>query len=659
MKFLTSWVGEFVDLGRVENLKDLLARGGIETVGIEKVDGDELYEVEIYANRPDLLSHFGIAREIAVLAGLGLKKREFARHEGEEKFPIRIASDRCDRYCGLVMRDVAVKSSPEWMQKRLRAMGLAPISNVVDATNYLLFEMNHPLHAFDLDRLSGGVNVRMARGGESIALLDGTTKKLTDDDLVIADESRAIALAGVMGGSESAVAPTTRNLLLEAAWFAPASVRRTAKRHAAATDSSYRFERGSDPMILPSALARLAELIVETAGGRIDGGIIDVVRAERAPKPVRFRRESIKRVLGHEVEHAAMILESLGANVTGEMVTPPTWRPDLTREIDLVEEVVRISGYEGLGSSLPLLPEPTLDFSTLVDDARAFREFRELVGRILSQHGLDRSVTFSFAPPAEGEVVISNPINEEESVMRATLVPSLLRLGQLRRDRASATSVRVYEIEKVFSAGPSETYAAAIYISGEAEPRRYDGRAADMTTLDHAIGVLRELARQTRVTVTLADDLAPGEFHGKCFEDSAAILVNGRECGRIGSVKDGFAFELDLVKAFAEAPRTAPAYRALPKFPGSSKDMAFWVPAEVPVGSLLEAARAAGVTILERVEIFDIFSKKGDARKSVALRAGFRASDRTLTDEEISGAFHTIIGEIVKNCGAVLRDGTN
>lgn len=631
MKILRSWLEDFIDLGtlrEIDALKALLARGGIEMVSWENPD-DPVFEIEIYANRPDLLSHYGLAREIGVLAGLPLKKPKFTEGARGEVFPISIESDRCDRYCGLVMRGVIVKPSPDWMQERLRAMGLNPISNIVDATNYVLFEFNHPLHAFDLDRLKERVVVREAKHGEKISLLDGSEKKLTPDDLVVADASRPVALAGVMGGIATAVGPETKDLLLEAAWFLPSSVRRSAKRHGSPTDSSYRFERGADREILPLALSRLSALILKTAGGKIDGGLIDVRRRDAERKNITFRRTSVRRMLGHDVENSEEILTALGATVSGENVTPPSWRFDLSREIDLVEEVARISGYDALGSTLPGLPSPTKDFNWLVSDAARFREMRAKIAGFFTGQGFDQCVTFSFCPPDQGSIKISNPINAEESSLRASLLPSLLRVAQARRDKAGATSICIFEIDKVFFDGPREGYSAAAVLMGNIEERRYDGRPADPASIHHALGLLHGLARLLR--------------------------VDPKRCGTVVAVEGGFGIELDLLEIFKVWPAHPPQYASLPRFPASTKDLAFWVSGDLAVGNVISAAKSVSLDILEDVELFDLFAKKGDPRKSVGIRIHFRAKDRTLTDEEITAALGRIVDAVAAGCGASLR----
>lgn len=614
MKILKSWLAEFIDNPDINDLR----RGGIE---IASESGD-LVELEIYANRPDLLSHFGIARELSVLSGRTLKhSAPVPIPSAPGPFPITVESEHCARYCGLVIRDVTIAPSPPALAGRLEALGLHPICNIVDATNYLLLEFGHPLHAFDLDRLRERIVVRQAHDGESIALLDGSEKKLTREDLVIADADRAAALAGVMGGSGTGVGSETRDILLEAAWFNPSAVRRTARRHRVATDSSYRFERGADCEVLVEVLTRLAHLIIETAGGRIDGGIIDIRSKLPARQSIHFRHNSVKRVLGHDVPDADKILTRLGAVVDGATISPPSWRVDLTREIDLVEEVARISGYESIVSELPAIPNPTDDFSTLADDAREFRRMRDRVAELCEAAGLDRCVTFSF--DAEGDVRLANPINAEESAMRRSILPSLRRVAERRRDRAKAESIALYEIDKVFSERPRETLMLAALFSGIAEERRYDGRAADPVAIDHPIGLLRLLEKRLRVDID-------AEIH-----------------------EDGF--EVNLVELFTKIPKDPPLYRPLPRFPSSERDISFWIDRDLPVGSCVKKIEMLHIPDLEQTEIFDIFQRKGESRKSIAIRLRFRAADRTLHEDEIAAGVGRAI-DALKLLGAEIRD---
>lgn len=678
MKILRSWLAEFVDLSTVpgdEMLAAVFSRAGIEVASRETSGADTVFEIEVTANRPDLLSHRGVAREIAALAEMSARDVSVGDDlPSGGTFPIRISSGRCARYSGVVLRRVRVADSPARVSDRLRAMGLHPISNVVDATNYALFELNHPLHAFDLDKLDGEIEVRAARDGEIIRLLDGTERMLTAEDLVIADRSRAVALAGVMGGSDTAVSASTTNLLLEAAWFDPASVRRTARRLGISTDSSYRFERGADLEGTIPALRLLVALITASAGAAVDGGVVDVRRREPRARMITIRAERIRSILGCAVPNWPERLKAIGVRVneSQNLARLPSWRVDLEREIDLIEELARLDGYDKIESELPPRAGHTPDFHPAFTDATAYARMKTRLADVLAAQGFDRCVNFSFEAPPCGDLEVMNPINAEENCMRGTLLASLLRTAKLRSDRAGLASSALFEIDKVFrkgSGGPEEREAVAFLLCGAAEERRYDGRAADMAAIDHALGVVRALGAAFHVEVAFSSSgggaLFADRFHAAVFADSARVGWGGRACGRIGLFRDNtlgavYGCELDLYELFAATNINAPApYRPLPRYPAATRDLAFWLDGVHAVGDVVEAARSAGAQHLESCALFDIFAKKSSGaeppRKSVAIRLVFRSPDRTLTDDEVSGAAEKIAARIRETCGGELR----
>ncbi len=702
MKVLSTWLADFVDLGELaapEKLSSLLASAGIGTESVERFDGGFVLELEITANRPDLLSHFGLAREIGALTGRAVRPPAAPALPAGGSYPIVLESPRCTRYGGVVMRGVRVGPSPAWLAERLSRVGLRPISNVVDATNYVLMELNHPLHAFDLGTLEERIVVRQARGGESIRLLDERTCRLDPDDLVIADASRPVALAGVMGGAETAVTGASTDLLLEAAWFQPSSVRRTARRHGISTDASYRFERGADFEAIPAALARLAEVIRTTAGGTIEAGLVDARSAESSSPAIRFRSSAVARHLGLDVPDTPRILAAIGCRVEGESVTPPSWRGDLAREIDLVEEVARLNGYDHLPATLPAFGGRSADFcgepgpgfeaasdSATGAPATAWRAFRASVAGILAAQGYDRCVSFTFEEERFGALSLSNPLNSEMGTLRSSLLPSLARAARLREDRRVDRPSFVAEIDKVFhrDAGrAAERYAAAFVASGLAEPKRYDGRSADAAALDHVLGALRVLATRLRAPLEIRpvppDAEEPPAFRGvheRLFTHSSAVLVAGRRVGRAGlldrasilgkrAAETGaaaveepmWACELDLVSLWDAIGRAVavPQYRPLPRFPASSRDLAFWVPNGMPASAVVEAARAARPAFLESLDLFDVFVSKRENRTSIGIRLVFRDAARTLTDADVTKSVEAVIASVTAACRAELR----
>jgi phenylalanyl-tRNA synthetase beta chain len=418
--------------------------------------------VDVTANRPDLLSHVGVAREVApggvsgialpAIHGGGAPWLELRREGASgETAGVRVAIDDaagCPRYLGAVIRGVRVGPSPEWLAGRLRATGLRPINNVVDATNYVLLEMGQPLHAFDLRKLGGEVRIRRAAEGEAIRTLDGVERSLAAHMLVIADGSRPVAVAGVMGGEDTEVDAETTDLFLECALFEPRGVRKTARSLGLSTDSSYRFERGVDPDLQPEALRRVVEIILAVAGGAVEGVGVDLYPAPVEPLQVTLRADRITRVLGVPVtaDAASARLEEIGFGVEAGSdplrVTVPGFRPDVTREIDLIEELARRIGYDAFPEQfLPFRPSGVPEDPRLATERRLRELFRGM--------GFLESRTVGFAPAAEGRVALLNPLSAEESHLRDALVPGLLRRVEHNWARGTR-DVRLFEIGTVF-----------------------------------------------------------------------------------------------------------------------------------------------------------------------------------------------------------------
>lgn len=673
MRILASWLADFVDLsgdGGIDALPSLLMRFGVEIASREEKGGEMVLEIEVTANRPDLLSHFGIARELAAGLGRTLREPEFLRLPAAGgQFPISIDTDHCPCYAGLVLRNVKLGDSPEAVARRLRLIGENTISNVVDATNYELFEWNHPVHAFDLDKIDGRIVVRQAENGETIRLLDGKDYSLTREDMVVADASRPLALAGVMGGLDSAVTSVTRNVLLEAAWFSPLAVRRTARRFRISTDSSYRFERGADPSAPVRAIGRLAKLIRDGAGGEIEGGVIEARRGSIPTRRIAFRSSAVRRLLGRDVRDSGRILASIGCNVDGEFVEPPSWRGDLAKEVDLVEEIARHDGFDRIGLTLPTFSGRSIDFNASLPkhaDPATFRRFKSTAVETCLAFGLDRCCTFSFERAAFGAVAIRDPINDEMNRLRFSLLPALCRVAQLRIDRAVGHGARLFEIEKVFDwdgASPEERVSVSAVMCGDFAGKRYDQLPEDPASLDHAIGLLKALGRGLRSPLAIGPKGGAGGRMAGFFRESAAIELGGEKVGLLGlldvskvlgersaassSIVNFYALELDLTAVFLATggPRHA-AYRPISRYPASSRDVAFLVPVSRAAGEVLAAVHATNAPALESAEIFDIFEKKGGAEKSVAVRLVFRSNDRTLTDEEVATAVTAIIERV-------------
>ncbi|HET9552959.1 MAG TPA: phenylalanine--tRNA ligase subunit beta [Anaeromyxobacteraceae bacterium] len=651
-----------------------------EALGLE----DVLFEVNVTPNRPDALSHLGIAREVAALLGVPLKHPGAAPREAgtpaAELVKVRIeAPEKCPRYAARVIEGVTIGPSPAWLARRLEACGVRAISNVVDATNLVLLELGHPLHAFDLAKVAGAeIVVRTARPGETMTTLDGKARALDPDDLVIADRDRASALAGVMGGGDSEISDGTTRVLLESAWFEPSTVRRTAKRHGLHTEASHRFERGTDPGAVLAAVDRCAALIAELAGGTVRPGVVDVHPRPAAVRQVRLRWARPSRLLGLEVPKAEVrrILGGLGfaeaaADDEGATFRVPSWRVDVSIEEDLVEELTRTLGFDVIPETLPRL---ALDSPGLPAKLQAEGRARAA----LEAAGFREVVSFAFVAPQDLEafepgvkpVALQNPISADLAVMRTSVVPSLLKVAAYNR-RQGVDSARLYEVASTFAprATPDrdppavERPVVALVQSGRRSPLSWatggDGAdfydlAATVQGMLGAVGVAGALEPAGRTVAWLhprsaAVVRAPG---------GARLGVLGELHPRVAAAfelpRGVLAAELDLAAVFAAA-ALVPAYRPIPRLPAVLRDLAVVVAEEVA------AARVTGLVreepLVEDVTLFDVYrgAPLPAGKKNLALAIRYRAADRTLTDAEADAAHARIVARLAAGVGAELR----
>jgi phenylalanyl-tRNA synthetase beta chain len=565
------------------------------------------------------------------------------------------------------------------MRRRLELCGVRALGNLIDVTNHVLLEVGQPLHAFDLDLVRGGViRPRRAAEGETLVTLDGKERRLVADDLVIADGERALVLAGVMGGADAEVSPKTTRILLEGAWFQPSGIRRTARRHALHTESSHRYERTADIGIIPWALDRAARLAAELAGGEVRRGRVDVYPGERPPARVRLRYRRVGALLGTPVEPAETkrILVSLGLAALrddGETLEleAPTFRTDLTREADLIEEVARVRGYHRIPTEPPRAPirVPPVDVKS-----RVVARIREA----LSRAGLDEAVNFSFADPADlalfsgGEaraIPLKNPLAETQAVMRTCLTAGLARNVAFNLNR-QATDVRLYEIGNVFQPVPGdgrpvrEPARVAGILVGRRAPHAWAEAPAPVDFWD-AKGVVEAIlaAAGIREAEWLPDDAPHLHPRSACL-----VRVGGERLGRLGelhpTIADGiglprgvFVFELSLDR-LVERANLQGAYAGVPRFPAVLRDLAMLVDEAVPVARIVATLRGpAGGGLVEDVELFDVYqgAQVPAGRKSLAFAIRYRAADRTLTDEEVTRVHRALVEALEREVGATLR----
>jgi phenylalanyl-tRNA synthetase beta chain len=646
-----------------------------EVLGVE----DTVLEVNVTPNRPDALSHVGIAREVAAIFGRAVRMPRAALFQkggpAAEAVRVRIeAPEKCARYAARVIEGVKIGPAPPWLARRLESTGVRSISNVVDATNFALLELGHPLHAFDLDRVAGAeIVVRIARPGEKLVTLDGQERALVADDLVIADRDRASALAGVMGGGDSEISAGTTRVLLESAWFEPGTIRRTAKRHGLHTEASHRFERGADQGAVLPALDRCAALIAELAGGAVRKGVVDAhPRRHRAVQvPLAWSRPA--EVLGIPVprKEAKRILTALGfeerrATPGGAVFRVPSWRADVGIEEDLVEEIIRLKGYDAIPETLPPVASPN---PSLPAEAIATERLRQS----LESSGFSEAVNFSFvapgdlAPlaPAGGAIALKNPISAELALMRTSLVPSLLR-NAARNLRQRVTDVRLYEIASVYRSLPpgftSDVPAAEdMRLAGVALGRRHPAgwaagnEAFDFADLKAALegalealgieGVAWRAGGEPWMHPRSASSIEVGSAGSTVQVVGAAGEIHPRVAAAFELPAGVYAFELSF-EALAHRARLVPAYRSVPRFPAVLRDLAVVVDERVLAEAVLALVREE--PLVEMVTLFDVYRGPPvpEGRKSLALAIRYRASDRTLTDPEADEAHGRIVARL-------------
>ena len=651
---------------------------------------DWVLEIEITPNRPDALSVVGIAREIAALTGAPIRTPRTAVAEGREEIrqlaAVRIeAPDLCPRFCARLITGLTVRPSPPWLVQRLRAVGLRAINNLVDVTNYVMWEVGQPLHAFDFDTVAQHtIVVRRARPNERLTTLDGQDRALGPDMAMVCDVERALGVGGVMGGAESEVTECTTAVLLEAAYWDPAGIRRTSRALGLATDAAYRFERGGDIDGLGDALARAASLMGELGGGTVARGMLDVYPQPRTRSPLRLRLARVERVVGAcpPRDDVIRILRGLGFAVDDAgpdlAVSVPSFRRDILQEDDLVEEVVRVWGYEKIPVTLArggeLVP---------VTRPRNLRLTRA-VSRQLNAAGLAECVTYSFVDPdrlaamgwtsAEGLVTLQNPLSRERSALRPSLVPGLLEVMATNVNRQTP-DVRIFEVGRVFAPRRAddgdhpahEEIWVGVALTGQRQPRAWNASPERVDVYD-AKGMAELALLACGVGGAQAERWPAGEGPRYLEEGrSAPLRSDGRLVGWFGELSLGAREAFDLaapvfiaevsITALGELPPVVPRYRALPRFPAVQRDLAIVVPAGIPAAEVEAFLRGMREPLLVRIALFDVYAGEqvGAGRRSLAWSLTFQAADRTLTDTEVNEVHARIIAEIGPRFGAEIR----
>jgi phenylalanyl-tRNA synthetase beta chain len=666
MKLPIAWLREFVDLP--EPPPEVAARFGACGFAIDGIEG-EVLDLDVTANRPDCLGVFGLAREASAAfdRDLRLPRLDQSVASAATAAPVKvsIADAGCGRYA-LAVADVQVDPSPDWLANRLRAAGVRPINNVVDITNYVMLELGHPMHAFDLSRLAGPeIRVRRARAGETIVTLDGESRTLDETMLAIADRDRAIAVAGVMGGSGSEVSPGTARVAFESAWFQPASVRATSRKLGLKTEAAARFERGADPAMPLVALQRAVTLLHEIGAGRLVGGLTDVAPRPLPARTVELRRDRLTRLLGSAVPDADVhrILTRLGfapqATPAGWRTDVPTFRVDVSRETDLVEEVSRHWGFDRIPATLPALGVlPPRLLPTLARDRH--------VRRLCCGAGLQEAMTFTFVDrtwaepyaPEGGVLALKNPLSEKFAVLRPSIVPGLVE-SLIHNCHRQAADVRLFELGAIFSPDGGERRAVGWVLTGSRGSHWSADQGALTFSDTKGLAELLALAFRVGLTATPADDcrwLVPGQAARLSREDGRAAGWVGRLAATRGLDEPIYAGELylDVLPDEEAAPR---AIDSLPRHPWIVRDLSIVVDERLPAATVRGTIRSAAPPTLVGVAEFDRYQGKGvpAGQVSLSFRLRFQDPSRTLTDAEAQTAVEAIVAALAREHGAVLR----
>ncbi len=692
MKILTSWLRSYLpalDVDDARLAEDLTLRGiAVEGVfELSEAAGESagsLFDMDITTNRVDAMNHYGIAREAAAIYDVPLTPLDTdlpAAAPAAAAFPVRIeAQDLCGRFTARVLRGVTVSPSGGLVSHYFNELGQKQISNAVDASNFVLLGMGHPTHAFDLDKITGGITVRRAHAGEQIKLLDGSTRTLVADDLVVADDVKALGLAGVMGGWDSMITAETTNVLVEAAWFDPATVRASSRRHLIHTDASHRYERGADFAAAPIANALVTKAILAACGGTIEGELVDVLvpalDAVTASRPaIQLSIRQVQRHLGTTLAPEGITgplvlryLAALGCELTPVTddryeVKLPSWRLDLTREIDLIEEIARVYGYNGFANTLPtpaeVIPHPT---------ARPLQKLRARLFELGFSETL--SSTFasaadsSFFAPAMAAIPLENPLSDEAANLRPSLLPGMVTMlaHNLNRDVVAA---RLFETGAAFT-GSTDTVEEALSLSVgiTGEPALAPPYALEAPVFFELKGAFESVLSLFETgAVTTATDALPAAFEpGR----AASLLVGNKPIASFGLLASAEASKRKLrqaiyvgelnLEALLRLPLRHPMASELSRFQAVERDFSFTFPDAVLWATIEASIRALGIAELQTLKVIEVWRDRAKypGVYSMLIRTNFQSTERTLTDTELT-QWHTQIIAKLQSLGGTIR----
>ena len=643
---------------------------------------DVIFELEITPNRPDCLSHIGIAREIAAYYDRKVKYPSIEINETIESINTLIKvniddKERCKRYVGKIVKNVKVQESPEWLKRRIQAMGLNPINNIVDITNFVMFEYNQPMHAFDFDKLKGNINVRAAKENEEITTLDGVDRVLKNNELVIADEERAIAIAGIIGGDATKIDNETKNIFVEVAYFTPDNIRRTSRELGIFTDSSYINERGMDIQNLETVVERAVSLIAEVAGGEILSDTIDRYLEKPEKYEISLNLEKLNKFIGKNLssDEVAKILTNLNIEIKtiGEdkmLLTPPTYRGDLIRPADIYEEVIRMYGFDNIEARMPVMSIESGEENTNFKVSRIIRE-------ILREQGLNEVINYSFIPKSakelfsfeDGIIEIKNPLSEDMAIMRPSLVYSLVNNIKENLNR-NQTDLKIFEVSKTFKNLGSakdglatEELKVAIALSGREDKNLWNQTKTDYDFYDLK-GYIEYLFERLNINKFNLERAKDVNFHPgvsaeiKIGEDVIGIFgeLHPTLINNVGIKREKVFFaEINLTKLMKYM-KIKVNYESISKYPEVLRDLAITLDKDILVGNMTKDIKKK-VNLVEKIDIFDVYSgdKVEAGKKSVAMSIVLRDKTRTLTDQDIDTAMKNILSLIKDKYNGEIR----
>ena len=689
MKVQVDWLKEYTEIDvPADELGHVLTMAGLEiesheTVQLPDGENSEVLELNVTPNRGYCLSHIGVAREVSALLNKSLKLPDPLKTLESEWGTVAVADrvavenlepELCPRYCALVIENVKVGPSPKWLKDRLTAIGLRPINNIVDITNFVMMEYGQPLHAFDRDLLaSNKIIIRRAKKGEPFASLDGTELKLEPDALVIADGERPVALAGIMGGTNSQVSETTRDVVLESACFDPATVRQGSKKYGLRSDSSYRFERGVDFNGVVSAQARAVLMMKELAGGEICSGRVDINSETGKLKNVSLRVDRVNQLLGTNFDTAEVVnlLSQLGMKVTKQPersleVKIPSFRPDLSREADLIEEIARIDGFDKVDTVYPVAGVRPVRISARQNIIEKAREvfccagFAETIHYSFIERVYAEEFKTAFA--SEQVIALKNPLSSDYDTMRTSLLPGLLKTAALNLSKGQKP-LKLFEVGSVYSSSATgartEKAVLSAIVLGPYELTPWKPRSGGYDFYDLK-GTLETLITHLHLKLEIFPDSRPFLVP----EKSVRVQIGDKELGYLGQMTpeqnlvgelDVYALELDLGALEKSAPYK---FQPIAKFPEIYRDISILVDRSVTSQKVADLILKTGNPLIQKVELYDHFAgKKIQAdKKSLTFALSFQSAERTLSDEEVNPLFEKIVQTLKSELGASLRE---